>query len=110
MNNKDSFKINIRISITVNAQPQQAATAAPHAIVRIPVDSRSLASVGYRASDGTLEIEFKNGGLYSYHSVPSRYYRELMAAESKGTYFTRSIRNAFMFDVLAKPPSKGFGR
>ena len=106
--NKDTFKINIRITVTVTAQPQQA--TAPHAIVRTPVDSRSLASVGYRASDGTLEIEFKNGGLYSYHSVPSRYYRELMAADSKGTYFTRCIRNAFMFDVLAKPPSKGFGR
>jgi ATP-dependent DNA helicase RecG len=51
---------------------------------RIPVESSSLASVGYDREISTLEVEFRNGGCYQYFPVPQRVFEQLMAAPSKG--------------------------
>jgi hypothetical protein len=59
---------------------------------RTPVDSSSLASVGYDEATRILEIEFRNGSVYRYEQVPPQDYRVLMAAESKGAEFNRKIR------------------
>lgn len=39
---------------------------------RTPVDSSTMAAVGYDADSETLEIEFVNGHLYQYFDVPPR--------------------------------------
>ena len=64
---------------------------------RLPVDSTSLASVGYDAGTAVLEIEFREGGVYQYYQVPARVHRELMSAESRGSYFTQFIRPTYRF-------------
>lgn len=61
---------------------------------RIPVESTNLASVGYDPESSTLEIEFRNGGIYQYFGVPQHIYEELINASSKGQYFYHNIRNA----------------
>jgi len=70
--------------------------------VRTQVQSSSLASVAYSASTATLEIEFQTGRLYRFFSVPRSIYDELLAAESKGAYFNRMIRNQFPYTFVKK--------
>lgn len=59
---------------------------------RIPVSSSNLRSVGYDTVTHTLEVEFHNGGLYQYSSVPESVYRGLMAASSHGSYLDAYIK------------------
>lgn len=67
---------------------------------RTRVDSTSLESVGYDPGAATLEIEFKNGGIYQYFSVPEHVHAELMNAPRKGPYFVANIRNVYPFAKL----------
>jgi hypothetical protein len=67
---------------------------------RTPVDSTNLRAVGYDAGTRSLEIEFQNGHLYRYRTVPPFVHRALMASASKGTYFTDFIRDRYPYDRL----------
>ncbi|MFF8769808.1 KTSC domain-containing protein [Kitasatospora sp. NPDC015120] len=63
---------------------------------RTPVDSSALRSVGYDAARRVLELELTAGGRYACLAVPGRrVHRELMAAESRGRYFVREIRDRY---------------
>ena len=62
---------------------------------RIPVESTSLASVGFSLEHNVLEIEFRNGLVYQYFGVPRALYEQLLAAESKGKFMNRFIRRGF---------------
>ena len=64
---------------------------------RIPVSSSNLASVGYEAQRGILEVEFHSGSVYQYHGVPEQVYRGLMCASSHGSYFSAYIRNSYQY-------------
>lgn len=66
-------------------------------------DSSSIASVGYSPQNRTLEIEFRNGARYRYFGVPCDAYEEMLAAESKGRYFHRVIRQIYAYQqILSK--------
>jgi hypothetical protein len=69
------------------------------------VDSSSLNSVGYDAPSETLEVEFKNGGVYRYLEVPEDEWRSLQIAESKGSYLNTHIKPSYRYRKLA-PPKK----
>ncbi|MFO0986551.1 MAG: KTSC domain-containing protein [Alphaproteobacteria bacterium] len=62
---------------------------------RLPVNSSSLASVGYDPASATLEIEFKSGKIYQYFDVPEHEHQALMQASSQGSYFAKHIRNNY---------------
>jgi hypothetical protein len=65
---------------------------------RRPVDSSLLRSVGYDLASSVLELEFvERHRLYHYFDVPLSVYSELMAAESKGTYFNEYIRDMYTY-------------
>jgi hypothetical protein len=66
---------------------------------RAPVESSSLASVGYQGA--VLEVEFRNGGVYRYIDVPEEVHRRLMSAESKGRFFNFEIRDAYRCEQIA---------
>jgi len=58
-----------------------------------PVSSSAIRAVGY---DGdTLTVEFHNGDVYDHPGVPYEVYAALMAASSKGAYYTRYIRRRY---------------
>jgi hypothetical protein len=60
---------------------------------RIRVHSTSIASIGYRAAERELEIEFRaSGDVYRYFDVPAEEYAAFMAAESKGTYLNQVFK------------------
>ena len=58
---------------------------------RKEVKSSYLKSVGYE--NGTLEIEFINGAVFEYYSIPASLYAELMQAESPGRFFIDNIKD-----------------
>lgn len=73
---------------------------------REKVDSSSLDSVGYDAGSETLEVEFRNGGVYRYLEVPEDEWQSLQSAESKGSYLNTHIKPSHRYRKLA-PPRKG---
>lgn len=56
------------------------------------VDSSTVLSVGYDPTSGTLEVEFKNGGIYQYYNVPEPIYQSLMGSDSKGKFLHAYIK------------------
>jgi hypothetical protein len=63
---------------------------------RQPVESTAIASIGYDASTGTLEIEFANGGpVWQYSDFPEYMWNEFQYAESHGSFFHSQIKNHF---------------
>ena len=61
-----------------------------------PVPSSVLASMRFSA-DRILELEFRSGALYRYFQVPPAVFEAFLAAESKGRYFNRHIRDRFPY-------------
>jgi hypothetical protein len=64
-------------------------------VLREPVESRSIASIGYDPGAQTLEVEFKRGGVYRYLRVPEQVWRELTRAESHGQYLNAQVKGHF---------------
>ena len=69
----------------------------------VPVDSTLLASVAYDAGQSVLYLGFRDGASYLYFEVPESVHQELLAADSKGTYFNRHIRNCFRYERVWRP-------
>jgi hypothetical protein len=62
-------------------------------MVMISVSSSAIRAVGF---DGyTLTVEFHNSSVYDHPGVPYDVYAELMAAASKGAYYSRYIRGRY---------------
>ena len=60
---------------------------------RFPVDSDSIASIGYAPEERVLEIEFRLGGyVYQYFDVPAEEYTAFVRAESKGAYLNQEFK------------------
>jgi len=66
-------------------------------VERTPVSSSNISAIGYDADNQTLEVEFTNGAVYSYSSVPSGEYEGFMNADSKGKYLHVNIKNRYSF-------------
>ena len=60
------------------------------------VESSLLSSIGY-SSDQTLELKFRSGVSYRYFAVPETVVEGFIAAESKGAYFNRHVRDRFAY-------------
>ena len=65
-----------------------------------PVESSSIAAIGYNPAERALWVQFVTGRTYRYHDVPRETYEEFLRAESKGRYFNREIRDAFAFTAV----------
>ena len=73
-------------------------------VERVPVRSKSLASVGYDADVSELEVEFHSGRIYRYEGVPASAHEWLMRNPNKGGLFNRMIRDRYPFrDVTPAP-------
>ncbi len=64
-------------------------------MIRKPVDSSNITSIGFDPYVGTLEVEFKGGSVYRYFEVPTATYQLLITAESVGKYLAANIRNKY---------------
>ncbi len=66
-------------------------------MVRIPVSSSNIASVGYDAATSSLQIEFLSGKVYEYYEVPESEFDGLVNAGSPGGYFHANIKNIYSY-------------
>ena len=67
------------------------------------LDSTLLASATFEVGESQLRLEFCNGAIYLYFGLPEALYKDLLAADSKGAYFNRHIRNHFHYTCLRRP-------
>jgi hypothetical protein len=70
-------------------------------VIRKPVVSTNVESVGYDESSRTLEIEFHDGSIYQYFDVPRNVFQELMTAASIGAYVNRELKGRFNYRQVA---------
>ena len=65
-------------------------------VVRCPVNSSMLASIGYDEENQMLEVEFVNGAVYQYFEFPKEEYENFLELkdneESLGSFFNRNIK------------------
>jgi KTSC domain-containing protein len=73
---------------------------------RVPVESSSIASIGYAPQECVLELEFRQSGeVYRYFDVPAEEYAAFLAADSKGTYLNQQLKpRGYRYQRL--PPSQ----
>jgi hypothetical protein len=64
------------------------------------IDSSLIRSVTYGA-DATLTVRLHRGAVYRYFTVPRTVFEELLAATSKGAYFSRHIRDGFPYQRVS---------
>lgn len=69
----------------------------------VAVDSSLLVSAAYIGSESVLDLELVNGAIYRYFAVPATIYQDLLAADSKGSYFNRHIRGRFHYVLIHNP-------
>jgi KTSC domain len=65
------------------------------------VESSTLTTVAYDCVGQVLRLEFRSNAVYCYFSVPPNVHIDLLAADSKGSYFNRNIRGRFPYLRLA---------
>jgi len=70
-------------------------TTSRESIAHVPVQSSSVASVGYLPRARTLEVRFRNGTVYQYFEVPNAIFALFLEASSKGTFFNEAVRSRF---------------
>lgn len=68
---------------------------------REPVSSSQIAEVGFDPAKELLEIQFTRGGVYQYSGVPAEVHRELMEADSVGSYFSKQIKGQYPYSKLS---------
>lgn len=66
-------------------------------MLRQPVESSGVRSLGYDAANRALEVEFASGAVYRYLDVPSRVVDGLAVASSIGRYVATNVRNAYRY-------------
>lgn len=67
---------------------------------RLLLDSTSLAEVAYLADRQSLWVRFKNEQLYLYKEVDAATFEDLLAAHSKGRFFSREVRDNYEFERI----------
>ena len=68
----------------------------------IPVESTTLAAVGYDEARELLRLEFRSQAIYQYQGVPATVYHALLHAPSKGSYFNQAIRGRFPYKRVSR--------
>lgn len=69
-------------------------------MIRQPVDSSNIQSIGYDSDSQTLEIEFHSGEIYQYFNVPSSLFEKILAANSQGEFFHQFIKNNYTYEKI----------
>lgn len=63
-------------------------------MVRTPVTSSQIKSIGHDPETKKLHIEFNGGAVYEYDDVNVELHKSLMEAESHGKHFHTHIKKA----------------
>jgi hypothetical protein len=66
------------------------------------VDSSMIHAIGYDRAARTMEVVFRDGGIYEYLDVPRGVYTGLMAADSKGHFMQQNVLNEYRSRRLSR--------
>jgi KTSC domain len=69
-------------------------------MLRNPVSSSVIASIGYDDDRKVLEVKLLSGNIYRYHRVGRDVFEDFCDAPSKGEYFNAHIRDAYLWDQV----------
>lgn len=58
----------------------------------VPVESSTIAGIGYHEAEHTLYVRFKNGSVWRYFNVMPTRHKSFMESESKGHFFAQLIK------------------
>ena len=61
------------------------------------VVSSAIRDIDYAPHERRLRVRFTSGAVYDYEGVPNRISEAFLAAESKGRYFARRIRDRYTY-------------
>lgn len=61
------------------------------------VRSSNICSAGYDLHAEIMEVEFQNGSVYQYLSVPANVYDQFLQAPSKGKFLNTRVKGRFRF-------------
>lgn len=70
-------------------------------IVRKPVESSNIDSIGYDAVLKVIQVQFRNGRVYQYDDCDQELYDGFIAAPSKGIYFNTMIKGVKQYAEVA---------
>ena len=73
-------------------------------MLHVLVQSTTLASAGHDAGSAALELQFRNGAVYQYLSVPRAVFHSLLRAPSKGAFFNQNIRGRYLYKRIQVAP------
>lgn len=62
-----------------------------------PVDSTSIAAIGYDEDSQTLQVEFVRGASYQYFDVPLQIFEGMRDAPSVGQYLNQQVRGVYRY-------------
>jgi len=79
------------------------------AVEWVPVESGLFSSAAYRASARQLYLRFRDGKIYRFFECPVAVYKEFIAAESQGRYFSQQIRERFRYELVSRGNSRNRG-
>ena len=64
-------------------------------MIRQPVMSLVILSIGYDPEETVLEVEFKNGTIYQYFEVPEPIFLAVMASATPETHLDQHVKNVY---------------
>lgn len=70
-------------------------------MLRTPVSSSNIYSIGYDSITCTLEVQFNTGAIYQYYNVPQSIYSGLMSAASHGSYLHAHVKDIYRYRRVA---------
>lgn len=69
----------------------------------LAMESSVFTAATYHAGKRLLFLRFDSGDVYCYFEFPPELWNEFLAADSRGRYFSRSIRDQFRYRQLRRP-------
>lgn len=72
----------------------------PHRDPWIAIDSSCIDAVAYSQLESILRIRFNSGQVYQYDRVPHNVFLSLLDADSKGSYFSRYIKDIYPYRLV----------
>jgi hypothetical protein len=95
--NIDHLSVDRRADRPGRSKPPSLRAVDPKEVLRVSVESTSIALLAYYPRTRELDVTFSRGAQYRYLDVPERTFQDFIAASSKGAYFNAVIRTGFRY-------------
>lgn len=70
-------------------------------LIEVSITSSNLRGAKYDTSTENLLVEFNNGAIYEYSSVPWSIFTKFRMAESQGKYFNTEISKKYKYQKVS---------